>query len=295
MKKLFRGTFTALVTPFKKDGSIDIETYEKFIEWQIASGVDGIVSCASTGEGATLELDEYKLLFETAVRIAKKRVLVIAGASNNNTKKAVEVSEIAKKAGVDALLHTNPYYNKPTLSGLLAHFGAIAKATNLPIIIYNIPGRTASNMSADAVLTIVKEVPQVVGIKEASGNIAQITDIIKRAPSYFSLLSGDDQLTLPLISLGGDGVICTTSNEIPKEFSTLVRAALNGDFNKARKLHYEWLDLMDVNFIETNPIVVKTALTAMGKIAEVFRLPLTPMTPENKRRLIEVLKKHKLV
>lgn len=295
MKKLFRGTFTALVTPFRKDGSIDIETYEKFIEWQIASGVDGVVSCASTGEGATLELDEYKLLFETAVRVAKKRVPVIAGASNNNTKRAVELSEIAKKAGVDALLHTNPYYNKPTLSGLLAHFGAIAKATDLPIIIYNIPGRTASNMSADAVLTILKEVPQVVGIKEASGNIAQITDIIKRAPSYFSLLSGDDQLTLPLISLGGDGVICTTSNEIPKEFSILVRAALNGDFNKARKLHYEWLDLMDVNFIETNPIVVKTALTAMGKITEVFRLPLTPMTPENKRRLIEVLKKHKLV
>src|SRR3990167_6043302 len=174
MKKQFRGTFTALVTPFRKDGGIDIEVYEKLIEWQIANGIDGVVCCASTGEGATLELDEYKLLFETAVRIARKRVPVIAGASNNNTKRAVELSKIAQKAGVDALLHTNPYYNKPTLSGLIAHFGAIAKSCNLPIIIYNVPGRTAANMSADTILTIVREIPQVVGIKEASGNIAQI-------------------------------------------------------------------------------------------------------------------------
>lgn len=295
MKKLFRGTFTALVTPFKKDGSIDIETYEKFIEWQIASGVDGVVCCASTGEGATLELDEYKLLFETAVRVANKRVPVIAGASNNNTRRAVELSKIAEEAGADALLHTNPYYNKPTLSGLIAHFGAIAKACDLPIIIYNVPGRTAANMSAETTLAIVKAIPSVVGIKEASGNIPQIMDIIQGAPSYFSVLSGDDSLTLLLISLSADGVICTASNEIPRQFSTMVRAALGGDFEKARKLHYEWLELMNVNFIESNPIVVKTALSMMGKISEVFRLPLTPMTAENKTKLLGVLKKHKLV
>lgn len=295
MKKQYKGIFTALVTPFKTDGSVDIEAYKEHVEFQIKSGVDGVVSCASTGEGATLDLDEYELLFKTALKQARKRVPVIAGASNNSTKRAVELSKIAKKVGANALLHTNPYYNKPTLSGLIAHFKAIAKASNLPIIIYNVPGRTAQNMSAETTLAIVKAVPQVVAIKEASGNIPQIMDIIKGAPEYFSVLSGDDSLTLPMMSLGADGVICTASNEIPKELSTMVHAALTGNFNIARKLHYKWLDLMNVNFIESNPIPVKTALAMMRKIKEVFRLPLTPITDKNRIILKNVLKQHKLI
>lgn len=295
MKKMFRGIYTALVTPFLEDGSLDLKAYEDLIEFQIKNGVNGIVACASTGEGATLDSPEYGLLFTTAVKVANGRVPIIAGASSNNTKRAVELSEIAKKAGANALLHTNPYYNKPTLSGLIAHFGAIAKAVDLPIIIYNVPGRTAANMTAETTLAIAKAVPFVIGIKEASGNISQIMDIINGAPSYFSILSGDDSLTLPLMSLGADGVICTASNEIPGQFSDMVKAALDGDFDKASKLHFEWLDLMNVNFIESNPIVVKTALSMMGKITEVFRLPLTPMEDKNRAVLKEVLKKHKLI
>ena len=265
MKRKFSGTITALVTPFKKNGSIDVERYEKFIEWQIKNGVDGIAPAASTGEAATMELSDYEAVVKTAVRVAKKRVPVIAGASHNNTQKAVELSKIAKRVGADALLHTNPYYNKPTLSGLIAHFKAIANAVNLPLIIYNVPARTGVNMTAETTLAIVKAVPSVVGIKEASANMSQVTDIIKGAPSDFAVLSGDDATTLPLIALGGAGCISVVANEIPKEYSDMIQTALAGDFEKARKIHYEWLDLMSVNFIESNPIPVKTALSMMGK------------------------------
>lgn len=291
----FSGTITALVTPFKKNGSIDFAPYEKFIDWQITNGVDGIAPAASTGEAATMELSDYEAVLKTAVKVAKKRVAVIAGASHNNTQKAVELSKIAKKAGADALLHTNPYYNKPTLSGLIAHFKTIASAVNLPLIIYNVPARTGVNMSADTTLAIAKAVRGVVGIKEASANMSQVTDIIKGAPSDFAVLSGDDATTLPLLALGGAGCISVVANEIPKEFSDMIRKGLAGDFKAARKLHYQWLDLMNVNFIESNPIPVKTALSMMGKFEEVFRLPLTPITDKNRAVLRDVLKKHKLI
>ena len=291
----FSGTITALITPFKKNGRIDIRSYEKFIDWQIANGVDGIAPTASTGEAATMEPSDYERVLKTAVKVTNRRVPVIAGASHNNTEKAVELSKIAKRAGADGLLHTNPYYNKPTLSGLIAHFKAIANAVNLPLIIYNVPARTGVNMSAETTITIAKAIPAVVGIKEASANMSQVTDIIKGTPANFAVLSGDDATTLPLITLGGAGCISVVANEIPKEFSDMVHFALEGDFDRARKLHYEWLDLMNANFIESNPIPVKTALAAMGMIHEVFRLPLTPMTPKNKEALLEVLKKHKLI
>lgn len=296
MKKVnFGGAITALVTPFKKDGAVDIVVYKKFIDWQIANGVNGIVPAASTGEAATMEFSEYETVIKTAVKVAKKRVPVIAGASHNNTKKAVELSKIAKKAGADALLHTNPYYNKPTLSGLIAHFKAIAEATDMPIIIYNVPARTGVNMSAETAITIAKTIPSVVGIKEATGNMAQVTDIIKGVSTDFAVLSGDDATTLPLLALGGVGCISVVANEIPKQFSEMVSIARKGDFDRARTLHYEWLDLMNINFIESNPIPVKTALAAMGHITEAFRLPLTPMVAANKEKLMAVLKKHKLV
>lgn len=284
-----------MVTPFTKSGKVDVAAYKTFIDFQIGNGVDAIVACGSTGEAATLELNEYELVVKTAVTQAKNRVPVIAGASHNNTQKAVQLSKIAKKAGADILLHTNPYYNKPTLSGLLAHFRAIVNATNLPLIIYNVPGRTGANMSSQTTLTIAREISHVTGIKEASGNINQMMEIVKGAPTDFSVLSGDDSLTLPLIAAGGVGIISVICNEIPKQFSEMVHAALEGNFDKARKLHYEWLDLMDANFIESNPIPVKTALFLMGKIEEVFRLPITPMTDKNKGVLKEVLKGHKLI
>lgn len=294
MKK-FSGAITAIVTPFLENGDVDVEALKKLVEWQVRGGVSAIVPCGSTGEAATMDDEEKRLVIETVVKTARKRVPVIAGAGSNYTKKAIEQSKIAKEAGADALLHVTPYYNKPTPKGLLAHFKAVADAVDMPIILYNVPGRTGSNVTAETTLKIAKEVPQVVGVKEASGNITQMMDIIKGASKKFSILSGDDAFTFPLMSLGGHGVISVVSNEIPKEMSALTKAALEGNWDKARKIHFEWLDLMNANFIETNPQPVKTALALMGKIKEVFRLPLVSMEEKNKEKLKAVLTSHKLI
>lgn len=294
MKK-FQGAITALITPFDENGKVDVPALQKLVAFQIKGNINGIVPCGTTGEAVTLDLDEYKLVVETVVREARGRVPVIAGAGSNDTQKAIKFSQIAEKTGADALLHVTPYYNKPTPSGLVAHFKAIAESVDLPIILYNVPGRTGLNVSAETTLRVAKEVPSVVGVKEASGNLGQMMEIIKGAAKDFAVLSGDDALTLPLMGAGGVGIISVASNEIPKEMTDLVQAALAGDFKKAQKLHYEWLDLMNINFIESNPIPVKTALAAMGKVKEVFRLPLTSMEEKNKEKLIEVLKSHKLV
>lgn len=294
MKK-FSGAITAIVTPFLEDGSLDIEALKRLVEFQIKNGISGIVPCGSTGEAATMDEEEKRLVIKTVVDSVKKRVPVIAGAGSNDTAKAIKSSQIAKEAGADALLHVTPFYNKPTPKGLVAHFKAIAKAVDLPIILYNVPGRTGSNVTAETTLRVAREVPQVVGVKEASGNINQIGDIIKGASKNFSVLSGDDGLTFSVMALGGDGIISVVSNEIPKQMSVLTQAALAGNWEKARKIHYGWLDLMNANFIETNPQPVKTALALMGKIKEVFRLPLVPMEEKNKEKLKEVLKSHKLI
>ena len=294
MKK-FRGAITALVTPFRLDGSVDIQALKDLVQFQIKNGINGIVPCGTTGEAATMDEDEYRLVVETVVKEVKGRVPIIAGAGSNDTKKAIHYSQIAKEAGADALLHVTPYYNKPTPAGLLAHFKAIAKAVDLPVILYNVPGRTGSNVSASTTIKIAKEVPQVVGVKEASGNITQMMEIVKGVSSSFSVLSGDDVFTLPLMAVGGVGIISVASNEIPKAMSDLTQTALAGDFVRAKKLHYEWMDLMNINFIESNPIPVKTALALMGKIKEVFRLPLVSMEEKNKEKLKEVLASHKLV
>ncbi len=294
MKK-FSGAITAMVTPFLEDGSLDIEALKRLVEFQVKNGISGIVPCGSTGEAATMDEEEKRLVIKTVVDSVKKRVPVIAGAGSNDTAKAIKSSQIAKEAGADALLHVTPFYNKPTPKGLVAHFKAISRAVDLPIILYNVPGRTGSNVTAETTLRVAREVPQVVGVKEASGNINQIGDIIKGASKNFSVLSGDDGLTFSVMALGGDGIISVVSNEIPKQMSLLTQAALAGNWEKARKIHYGWLDLMNVNFIETNPQPVKTALALMGKIKEVFRLPLVPMEEKNKEKLKEVLKSHKLI
>lgn len=295
MSKKFKGAITAIVTPFQENGELDLEALKDLVEFQIKNGIDGIVPCGSTGEAATMDLEEIALAIKTVVEQTKKRIPIIAGAGSNDTQKAIKFSQIAKEAGADALLHVTPYYNKPTPKGLVAHFQAIAKAVDLPIILYNVPGRTGSNVTAQTTLLVAKEVPQVVGVKEASGNITQMMDIIKGASRSFCVLSGDDALTYPLMALGGDGIISVASNEIPKAMSALTKAALEDNWEKARKLHYEWLDLMNINFIETNPQPVKTALAFMGKIKEVFRLPLVSMDETNKAKLKEVLASHKLI
>ncbi len=291
----FTGTITALVTPFQPNGQVDVLALKNLVDFQIRNNISGIVPCGTTGEATTLDQDEYRLVIETVAKETNDRVPIIAGAGSNDTQRAIHYSQIAKEAGADALLHVTPYYNKPTPNGLVAHFKAIAKAVDLPIILYNVPGRTGSNVAAATVIRIAREVPQVVGVKEASGNISQMMEIIQDAPSDFSVLSGDDAFTLPLISVGGVGIISVVSNEIPKEMSQLTQVALDGDFKKARKLHYEWLDLMNVNFVESNPIPVKTALFLMGRIKEVFRLPLVSMEEKNKEKLKGVLIAHKLI
>ncbi len=290
MKK-FYGAITALATPFTENGKVDIVALKKLVKFQLESGINAIVPCGSTGEAATMTLAEHELVVKTVVLEVKKKVPVIAGAGSNDTQKAIELSKICKKAGVDGLLHVSPYYNKPTPAGLLAHFRAIAKSVDMPIILYNVPGRTGSNVAPSTVIEIAKKVPQVVAVKEASGSIPQMMEIVKGASRDFAVLSGDDSIALPLISVGGDGCISVVSNEVPKEFTELIQAGLAGDFRKAAKIHYSLLDLMNVNFIESNPIPVKTALFMMGYIKESFRLPLVKMADKNKIVLKEVLKK----
>lgn len=291
----FHGAIPALVTPFKKSGAVDFVALKDLVEFQISSGVDALVPCGSTGEAATLAPEEYEQVIWTVVSQTKKRVPVIAGAGSNDTQKAINFSRVAKKAGADCLLHVTPFYNKPTPAGLLAHFKAIANAVDLPIILYNVPGRTGANVPASTTLAIAKEVPQVVGVKEASGNIVQMMEIVKNAPGYFSVLSGDDVFTLALIAAGGHGCISVVCNEVPEKFSRLIHLAEQKDFGSAKELHYDLFDLMQANFIETNPQPVKTALALMGKIKEVFRLPLVPMSAKNKEALKEVLKKQSLI
>ncbi len=291
-KKLTKvyGSIPAMVTPFDEKGAIDVVALKKLIKFLVSGGIDAIVPCGSTGEAATMSLEEYELVVKTTVEVVGGKIPVIAGAGSNDTQKAIHFSQIAKAVGADGLLHVTPFYNKPTVDGLVAHYKAIAKAVDLPIVVYNVPGRTGLNLTADACIRIAKEVPKVIAVKEASGNISQMMDIIAGAPKGFSVLSGDDALTLPLIAAGGVGIISVVANEVPAEFSKMVHLALAGNFKKAGELHYKLLPLMNGNFIETNPIPVKTALFMMGKIKESFRLPLVPMTAKNKEALKKILK-----
>lgn len=289
------GAITAIVTPFKKDGAFDETAMKKLVAFQLEGGINGIVVCGSTGEAATLNDQEYAQVVKCVVDEVAGKVPVIAGAGSNDTQKAIKFSKIAQDQGVDALLHVTPFYNKPTPNGLVAHFKAVASAVDLPIIIYNVPGRTGSNIMPQTIVRIAQEVPQVVAVKEASGSITQIGEIIKDAPAGFIVLSGDDSLTLPLMALGGKGCISVVSNEVPREFTNLCQAALDGNWDEAKRLHFKLLDLMDVNFIESNPIPVKTALALMGLIEESFRLPLVPMEDKNRPELEKVLKELELV
>ena len=294
-QKKFQGTATAIVTPFKKDGSIDEAALRRFVDFQISGGVEALVPVGTTGENPTLNADEQKRVIEIVIEQANKRVKIFAGAGSNNTAEVIEKTRFAKKAGADAALVVGPYYNRPTQNGYFQHFSAVANAVDIPLIIYNVPGRTGGNIEAATMLRMAEEIPNVVMVKEASGNLTQIMEIARNMPKHFSLLSGDDSLAYSIIALGGDGCISVVSNEVPKEYSNLLRLCLKGNWTEALQLHYRLLPLMNINFIESSPTPVKTALAMMGMMEETLRLPLVPLTEPSRVKLKNVLAELKLV
>jgi 4-hydroxy-tetrahydrodipicolinate synthase len=278
---MFRGAYTALVTPFK-NGQVDYAAFKELIEGQIAKGIDGLVPCGTTGESATLTEKEHGEVIEFVVKTVRKRVPVIAGTGSNATAEALQYSKHAKDAGADALLLTCPYYNKPSQRGLLAHFHAIADGVNLPQVLYNIPGRTGINLLPETVAELAKH-PNIVGVKEASGNLEQMARIRLLCPPDFDLLSGDDVLTLPILSIGGVGVISVTSHVIPGENSRMVHLYLDGKTAEAKELFFKYFELTKaIMSVDVNPTGIKTALALQGVMAEEYRLPLVPVTPESK-------------
>ena len=281
---LFHGAMTALVTPFK-NGVIDEEAYRKLIDWQIEQGIQGLVPCGTTGESATLTHEEHERVIEICIEQAAGRVPVLAGAGSNNTAEAIRLVRFAKNAGADGALLITPYYNKPTQEGLYQHYGAIARAVDLPLVPYNVPGRTGCNLLPATLARLAKDFPTIVGVKEATGDMAQASLTIESCPKEFSLLSGDDFTALPLMSIGGTGLISVTSNIVPDKVSQMCKAAAKGDFTAARKIHHEIFDLHHAMFMVTNPIPVKTALALMGRMDMEMRLPLWPMQDADREKL----------
>jgi 4-hydroxy-tetrahydrodipicolinate synthase len=285
---MFEGTLTALITPFR-DGQIDEPALRGLIERQIEAGIDGLVPCGSTGESATLSHEEHNRVVEITVEAVAGRVPVVAGTGSNSTREAIELTAHAKAAGADGALLLSPYYNKPTQDGIYAHYAAIAEACALPLIVYNIPGRTASNIAPETIGRLAR-LDYIVGVKEASGSLDQMSHVVAECPEEFAVLSGDDALTLPLMAIGGKGVISTSSNVVPGPMTELVQRAARGETADARRIHYALLPLFDVLFCETNPIPVKAACALMGLCDDEIRLPLTPITPPSRARLERALK-----
>jgi 4-hydroxy-tetrahydrodipicolinate synthase len=285
---MFTGTGTALVTPFRGDGSLDEATLRTLIKRQIDAGIDFLVPCGTTGESPTLTHEEHLRVVEIAVELAKGRVPVLAGAGGYNTGEVIALAGELAALGVDGILSVTPYYNKPTQEGLFQHYRAIAEAVSLPIILYSVQGRTGVNIEPATVKRLAA-IENIVGIKEASGNVSQMAAILNAVPDDFIVLSGDDAITLPVISIGGRGVISVVSNEIPAEMSQLTRLGLNGDFPGARLIHRRYHPLMEINFVESNPIPVKAAMAEMGLLEPVWRLPLVAPKAENQARIRAVL------
>ncbi len=283
-----KGCGTALVTPFAKDGTLDVEALRRLVQFQLREGIDFLVPCGTTGETPTLEHEEYLGVIRVVVEEAAHKIPIIAGVGGNNTRKACALAQEVQGLDVEGILSVAPYYNKPTQEGLYQHFQAIAESTKLPVILYNVPGRTSSNLEPATVARLA-EIPNIVAIKEASGSITQQMEVLSRVPPGFRVLSGDDSFTFPLMALGGVGIVSVISNEIPRQMTQLARLCLEGKYDEARKLHFQLLPLMQVNFIETNPIPVKAALAMMGMIEEVYRLPMVAMKPENRAKLEKAL------
>ncbi len=290
-----RGCGTAIVTPFKSDGSLDEPALRALVKWEVESGIDFLVPCGTTGETPTLSKDEWLRVIEITIEVAGGRVPIVAGATSNSTRDAVEKAKtVAARKGVDAILTASPYYNKPTQEGQYQHFKAIAEAVDKPLVLYNVPGRTGANIEP-ATLARLAQIKNIVGVKEASGNISQIAELFNSVPREFLVFSGDDAVTLPIIALGGVGIISVVSNEIPAEMGALTRAALQNKWETARGLQRKYLPLMQANFIESNPIPVKAALAMMGRIEENYRLPLVPMKKENRAKLEKIVSELGLV
>jgi 4-hydroxy-tetrahydrodipicolinate synthase len=283
-----KGCGTALITPFQADGRLDEAALKRLVEFQISEGIDFLVPCGTTGESATLTVEEHLRVVEIVINQSNGRVAVIAGAGGNNTQKVIQLAKECERLGANGILSVTPYYNKPTPEGLVQHFRAIAEAISLPIIVYNVPGRTSLNVEPETLVRL-SQIDNVIGVKEASGNITQMAEVLTRVPDDFAVLSGDDAVTVPLMALGGVGVISVASNEVPGPMSKLARFCLEGNFDEARRLNKQLFQLMKLNFIETNPIPVKAALAMMGHVEEVYRLPLVPMKPENKDKLRSAL------
>jgi 4-hydroxy-tetrahydrodipicolinate synthase len=290
-----KGIYTALVTPFSGE-LLDEKGFEKFVEWQISEGVDGIVPCGTTGEASTLSYEEHERVIELAVKVAKGRIPVIAGTGSNSTKETIELTQAAKDLGVDGALLVAPYYNRPSQEGLYRHFKAVAESVDLPMVLYNIPTRTGVNMLPDLVARLA-EVPNIIGIKEASGSLQQVADIFRLTKGRFSIISGDDNLFLPMMSVGATGVISVVSNVLPARMAALASAFMNeGSPAKARDIHMELSSIFQTLFIEVNPVPVKESLYFMGIIEDkTVRLPLCPLADSNRAALIHVLKEYGLL
>ena len=292
---MFQGAYTAIITPFRDNGKVDEQAFKKLIDFQIENKIDGIVPCGTTGESPTLSHEEHERVIEICVRHVNGRVPVIAGAGSNSTAEAISLTKHAKEIGADAVLQVNPYYNKPTQKGLYLHFKAIADAVDIPVIVYNIKGRTAVNVETPTLVRLMNDCENIAAVKEASGDINQMKDVIAQRKNGFSVLSGDDNMTLSLIKEGGDGVISVASNLVPNRIVAMVHAALDGKIEEAERLDKNLAELFKACFIETNPIPIKTALAMEGMCREVFRLPMCSMEDANKEKLRKVLKGMKIL
>ena len=290
---MFHGALTAIITPFR-DGAVDEAALRELVEWQIQSGIDGLVPCGSTGESATLSHAEHERVIKVTIEQTRKRVPVVAGTGSNSTAEAIRLTASAREMGADGALLISPYYNKPTQDGIYKHYKMVAGSVDLPIFAYNIPGRTGSNIAPETFARLA-EIKNIVGVKEASGSTEQTSDILRLTDGKFTVLSGDDALTVPLMAIGAKGVIATIGNAMPRETHEMAAAGLAGDFERARQLHYKMLPLMRALFIETNPICIKQALAFMGKCCNELRMPLVPMTPSGAERLKAAMKELRLI
>lgn len=294
VRNIFKGLGIALITPFNEDGSVDYPTLSKLVEYQLKNGADFLCILATTGETPCLTADEKKQIKDTIVSTVHGRVPILMGCGGNNTAAIVEELKTGDFSGIDGVLSICPYYNKPSQEGLYQHFKAISAATKLPIVLYNVPGRTGVNMTATTTVRLARDCKNIVAIKEASGNLEQVDEIIKNKPSSFDVISGDDALTFPMISCGAVGVISVIGNALPKEFSKMIRLEFKGEYEAARKIHHRFTDLFSLLFVDGNPAGVKCVLSEMGMIKNILRLPLVPTRITTMQRISEILKELKI-
>ncbi len=294
MSQTFQGSFVAMVTPFR-NGQVDEAKLRELVELHVANGTDGLIPCGTTGESPSLNHDEHRRVVEIVIEAAHGRIRVVAGTGSNSTTEAIDLTKHAERAGAAGALVVNPYYNKPTQEGLYRHFRAVAESVAIPILVYNIQSRTAVNVETDTLARLVRDVRNIVGVKEASGSLDQMSQVIAACGPDFSVLSGDDNITLPLLAIGGSGVVSVIANIVPRETADLVHAALDGDWKRARELHYRLFPLARAAFLETNPIPIKEAMAMAGMLEPEFRLPMCRMSDANREKLRAILKSYALV